>query len=92
MARSSSKWKPLWHFLLDIVGGCVVFVCVALAALALGMFLKWLERYGAGMVHPLILEVLAYLEYFLFFVDGLLFVAYVVRSAKSLWGTICKHT
>lgn len=36
-------WRPLWEFLIHVLVGTAIFLVVALAAVALSLFVNWLE-------------------------------------------------
>lgn len=82
MAELGKTVELLARFCLDIVVGIIFMVLIGVAALLIGLFVKWLDSFG--IVPELLIQCLTYLEYALFVVDAVCFVFLVIMSAYKL--------
>ncbi|MEJ8838155.1 hypothetical protein [Ramlibacter sp. AN1133] len=73
-------WKPIVHTAVHVFAGTVIFAIVALAAVLLGLMVKWLESMGAS---GYTVAVFTLLEDAIVTVDAVWFIAYIVNSGKS---------
>jgi hypothetical protein len=72
-----SGWTTLVHLAVHAVLGMVIFAIVAVPALALGRFVKWLEAAGAT---PYVIQVLTPLEHTIFTADALLYLFLMLKA------------
>ena len=70
------------RFVLDIVLGVFGFVVLGLAALGLGLFVRWLE--GFHLFPEWIVSTLSVLEYLVFVVDAVGFCFHTLMSLSKL--------
>lgn len=73
----SGPWGALIHILIHLVVGALIFVAIALVAVALGEFVKRVEAWGAS---PFVVFVLTAVEYILLLADAFLFLYLVIKS------------
>jgi hypothetical protein len=66
-----------WH----VLAACVLFAAICIGALALALFTRWLATAGAPSY---VTEAGALLEYFVFIVDVICFITFVLREAITL--------
>lgn len=66
------------EFVVHLLTGTLVFIVIALVAVVLNLLVIRLANLG---VSPVIVWGLRFVEYFLFLVDVILFVVFVVRTA-----------
>jgi len=78
--RPVEWWRPIIHMAAHVFAGTVIFAIVALAALLLGLMVKWLESMGASAYT---VAVFTLLEDAIVTVDAVWFVAYIVNLGKS---------
>lgn len=79
MTAEKVWWEPIWAFAVHSIVGTTVFVLIAVPAILLNVAIKWL---GERNVSPYLLGGLACAEYLLFTVDLLLFVIFIIRTAR----------
>jgi len=70
--------SALWELLVHIIVGTFVFVVIALAAVGLDFIVGWLSKTNTSII---IIRGLQGAEYFVFFVDLILFFVFVSRTA-----------
>jgi hypothetical protein len=79
-------WRPLWEFLIHVLVGTAIFLVVALAAVALSLFVNWLE---ALKIDTFVVRVVKGLEYFVLCTDALLYVIFIVwafvQTTRRIW-------
>lgn len=81
-AEKSKTAELLLRFVYDIAIGIVFLVLIGLAALGIGIFVKWLE--SLEIVPTFIIKGLTFLEISLFAVDVICFGFLVVMAAYKL--------
>jgi RsiW-degrading membrane proteinase PrsW (M82 family) len=75
MSNGSGKWYgPIAHFFGHTVVGTLIFFVIALPAVGLSFFVKWLEHLG---IQGLPIQVLTFLEGAILILDALSFLAYL---------------
>jgi hypothetical protein len=79
-AQKTAWWEPLAAFVLRAVVGVILFLVVASPAVVIGTLVERLHALG---VDPIIISALKPLAYFLFSVDALLFITFIVREAVT---------
>lgn len=79
-------WYPILRFVLEILTGTIVFCLVGLAAVAINLFVHWLESLK---IDGLVISVFGALEYLVLVCDAFLFVLFVTKSfsetARAIW-------
>ena len=75
---SNKWWYPLLELLIHIVVGTGFFVLIAMPAIGLDALVTWLER---GVSNKIVIYGLRFAEYFLFLIDIILFVCFLIRTA-----------
>ena len=73
----SGAWAAIVHFLTHAMVGMVIFVIVAIPAVALNWFIHWLEN---RQVDPYIIFVLTLLEKTIFTLDAFLYLVLMIKS------------
>jgi hypothetical protein len=73
-------WQTIVHVATHVFVGATIFAIVALAAVLLGLMVKWLESMGAS---EYVVTVFTLLEDAIVTVDAVWFIAYIVNSGKS---------
>ena len=80
------RLEPILTFVIEIVVGTLLFFVVGMAAVAVSMFVQWLE---AVKVDGSIVKTFGALEYVVLVCDAILFVLFVVKStwktAREIW-------
>jgi len=66
----------VWHFGVHVVVGTILFTVIGVAAVTLHLFVSWIETLNPPI---LILYVLQPLEYFVFALDVLCYVWFLIR-------------
>ena len=80
LARGPHRWwEPLIEFLIHVLLGSLIFVVIFMPAVGLNLLVAWL---GTTSVGSLLIYVLLFAEYALVFIDGALYVAFLLNSAK----------
>lgn len=75
MSSGNGKWyTPIAHFFAHAVVGTLIFFVIALAAVGLSFFVKWLTSIG---IEGFAIDVLTLLEGVILVLDALSFVAYL---------------
>ncbi len=75
-------WEALWRFLIEIMVGTVIFFVIALAAVGLNFFVRFLETRDVDL---LIVWGLIGAEYTLFIVDLVMFGRFLWKTAQRMW-------
>jgi hypothetical protein len=68
--------KLVWHLLLHIFYGTAIFFFFGVAAGFLQLFVSWIEQWG--LIRPAVYG-LRFVEYFIFILDGLAYLWFLIR-------------
>jgi hypothetical protein len=71
-------WIPVRDFGLHTIVGTLIFALISLPAIALNLFVTWLERFS---ISPIVTYGMEIAEYTIFGADLVLFVWFIVRTA-----------
>ena len=79
--------KPAGDFCFQVVVGAIMFTVIAMVAVALAAFVKWMETWGVAP--EWLLEGLHWVEWAIFWVDvlcfGLFLTAEVLKLIRAFW-------
>lgn len=76
--KEGKWWDPLLIFLKEVIAGTIILILIGIPAICISLIVHWLEKQG---IDSNIVTGLTMIEYTLFFVDGALFVFYIIKSA-----------
>ena len=84
-SQERSWWEAPWQFLVETITGICVFLVVAGAAIALSVFVHYLEEHKVEMA---VIYGLKSAEYLLFGVDLVLFARFLWKTATRTWSKL----
>jgi len=81
--------RLVWHFVIHILVGTILFIVIGAAVVALHWFVTWMAAQG---VSDYLITVLQGLEYAVFALDALAYVWFLVRVSWKFLREIAEQT